>query len=454
LTYNTRPSCGQHSLHIRPFSTRRSSAPSLVETAPTIYDHESGSAYLTQEPHYSLTAQSTVEPCLPSGSSRQCLSEPEDASSNIADSASTSAIQDSSDMVSVINQDYSFLGAGGEQLFLEPGSLIQLSPCSGYPSGWMTAFYDVLHLSLGLSWPLTIFISSLTVTLASGCLLVASTHFNAGFRIRTEAVAAELREFRVKGSPQPSIWTRKAFRLGDMLISLSLHGASIIFPLSGFMGLSTAMEQLVKLPLPELINTPWAWLPSLAASDPYYVLPFIFAITLQTLLQVLKPGIASYSLGSTTRTLVNCMPIICAVSLASTPSVQIMHMIVGVGTFGLLGSVARWPAARKALGFTQRRERLFEGLRYRVPTPALSTTPPSPTRPSTTPPTPTHPRASSISAFTPTGLTPTAVTNNDKLVAGRKFLADARTQLFARARAIKKKPDLRKGGKGSKPAGG
>jgi hypothetical protein len=425
-----------------------------VETTPAIYDHKSSPAYLIQETHHSLTAQSTVEPCLPSGSSRQRLSETEDASSNIADSASTSVIQDSSDMISVLNQDYSFLGAGGEQLFLEPGSLIQLSPCSGYPSGWMTAFYDVLHLSLGLSWPLTIFISSLTVTTASGCLLVAAAHFNAGFGDRTEAVAAELREFRVKGSPQPSIWTRKVFRLGDMLIFLSLLGASIVVPLSGFMGLSTAMEQLVKLPLPELINTPWAWLPSLAVPDPYYVLPFLFAITLQTLLQVLKPGIASYSLGSTAQTLVNCMPIICAVSLASTPSVQVMQVIAGVGTFGLSSSVICWPAARKALGFTQRRERLFEGLRYRVSPPALSTTPPSSTRSLTTPSTPTHPRASSISAFTPTGFTPTAASNNDKLVAGRKSLADARTQLFARARPIKKKSDLGKRGKGSKPAGG
>jgi YidC/Oxa1 family membrane protein insertase len=186
---------------------------------------------------------------------------------------------------------------------LEPGALSALGLSHGFPSGWATAALDYLHLTLALSWPGTILAACVLARAPLAVLQVSSLRTSARLQqfarpldaLRTEASAARARGDRIRMQLAALRYQKLQERTGVGYAGvLKIAGVGIVnIPVT--LGLFLAVRRLAGLPLPEMAASAWAWIPSLTAPDPLYLLPLANAFIMQLSLSVRSLALPSAS---------------------------------------------------------------------------------------------------------------------------------------------------------------
>jgi YidC/Oxa1 family membrane protein insertase len=161
---------------------------------------------------------------------------------------------------------------------LQLGDLKELGFCNWTPVGAVQAALEFIQVTTGLPWWGTIIVITGLTRLALvpfAVKQVRTTAAMAPVRPQMDALMAEVKEAKVQGDNarmQVAILkVRKLQRetgtgLGSVMTGPLLQASTSIV-------MFLAIKRLCDLPVPQIQYESVAWLPSLAAGDPYYLLP-------------------------------------------------------------------------------------------------------------------------------------------------------------------------------------
>jgi YidC/Oxa1 family membrane protein insertase len=177
---------------------------------------------------------------------------------------------------------------------LEPGSIAGLGLSSGFPSGWITHMIDYLHLSLGYGWPATILLVQLALRIPLGFLQLSTLRSTARMQSHWKQISAlQAQADAAKKSGNKLLYNASLLRVqtvteksGFGVLGLPKIIGTQLLTLTAQAGTFLAIRRLANLPLDDMMATSWAWLPSLTAPDPYYILPAANLLVVQATLWV------------------------------------------------------------------------------------------------------------------------------------------------------------------------
>lgn len=177
---------------------------------------------------------------------------------------------------------------------LEPGSIAGLGLSSGFPSGWITHMIDYLHLSLGYGWPATILLVQLALRIPLGFLQLGTLRSTARMQSHWKQISAlQAQADAAKKSGNKLLYNSSLLRVqtvtqksGFGVLGLPKIIGTQLLTLTAQAGTFLAIRRLANLPLDDMMATSWAWLPSLTAPDPYYILPVANLLIVQGTLWV------------------------------------------------------------------------------------------------------------------------------------------------------------------------
>jgi hypothetical protein len=148
----------------------------------------------------------------------------------------------------------------------------------------MIDLYDYLHLSLGYSWPSTILIACAFIRIPASIWDVWGDRWEA-----RETRKWKTHEARVIAAAEAGDVEKAARLQAVMMVNrtpLGFIDKSIRFIglLPFQIGLVLVTKRLAALPVADLAHASLAWIPSLAAPDPYYILPALNLLASQTVI--------------------------------------------------------------------------------------------------------------------------------------------------------------------------
>lgn len=166
----------------------------------------------------------------------------------------------------------------GPPLPLQLGDMKELGFCNWTPVGAVQAALEFIQVTTGLPWWGTIVLMTALTRLALlhfAIKQVRTTAAMAPVRPQMDALMADVKEAKVQGDNARMqlaiLKVRKLQRetgtgVGSVMVGPLVQASTSIV-------MFLAIKRLCDLPLEHLKYEGFAWLPSLAASDPYYILP-------------------------------------------------------------------------------------------------------------------------------------------------------------------------------------
>ncbi|KAF8511857.1 60Kd inner membrane protein-domain-containing protein [Gautieria morchelliformis] len=238
---------------------------------------------------------------------------------------------------------------------LQLGDLRELGFSNMTPVGAVQAALEFVQVTTGLPWWGTIVLTTTLVRLALvhfAIKQVRTTAAMAPVRPQMDALMAEVKEAKLKGDNTRAqvavLKVRKLQRetgtgLGAVMGGPLLQGASSIV-------MFLAIKKLCDFPLAQLKYEGVAWLPSLAAADPYYILPALSVGIMN--LQIYLGRVDMAAAGKASLHFINVFPIISVASfaiLAYLPGGLLIYLVSNIALVVVQGVFLRTAAVRRAL---------------------------------------------------------------------------------------------------------
>jgi YidC/Oxa1 family membrane protein insertase len=172
---------------------------------------------------------------------------------------------------------------------LQAGDMAAAGLTGWSPAGLACSLLEAVELSTGLGWAGTLALTTVGVRTALLWPQIRSMRAAARIqpyqaqieKIQAESVAAaragNMPRAQELSLERASIYQTAGVKVSDMFIApLTMLPAQL--------GLFFGVKRMSDLPLPSLAADTWAWLPSLAAADPMWLLPIMNTVAIQATL--------------------------------------------------------------------------------------------------------------------------------------------------------------------------
>jgi YidC/Oxa1 family membrane protein insertase len=221
----------------------------------------------------------------------------------------------------------------------------------------MTSLLDYVHLSLGFSWPLTILVASILVRIPISMMQLTTVGDTAKLQQLgkpLQALHGKLADAKTKGDQALAHMhlmqiqeLYQKFNISPLLAFKAVGFQVATIPIQ--IGLFLALRRISDLPVADMAATSWAWIPSLTAPDPYYVLPFLNLLATQgTLYFTLRD---STSLGqSHAMNFFRVLSVPMALWLSTMSGSINMLVMINATWLGFQGFLLRAPGIRRMMG--------------------------------------------------------------------------------------------------------
>ncbi|GJJ13974.1 hypothetical protein Clacol_008231 [Clathrus columnatus] len=242
---------------------------------------------------------------------------------------------------------------------LELGSLKSLGLASSFtPVGWIQSLMEAINVSTGFPWYFTIISTTTLIRLVGLRFTLRSTRASANMipiRAEYEGLMNDLKVAAQSGDSMKRNVIATQIRKMQKEHGISpwniMQGPliQVVSSIAGFI----AIKRLCDLPLEQMKTESFAWIPSLTAADPTYLLPVLSVVAMNVQMRLGRlDALASGSKAALH--FGNVFPILSVASLAVLsflPSGVLLHLLTNITLISIQSAILRTPAIRAKLKF-------------------------------------------------------------------------------------------------------
>ncbi|KIJ35509.1 hypothetical protein M422DRAFT_782525 [Sphaerobolus stellatus SS14] len=312
-------------------------------TTPPPQPEEASSSNAPAPLNHEEAIQSSIVPAAEqkSGIAAQAVSsDPSSASDTVV-----SALADSSSVESVVPA-------------LQLGDLHALGQAGWGPVGWIQTALEFIHVTTGLPWWGTLVVTTILVRAAGIYFAVNTARVSSNLMPYQKEMATLMEQLKEAAANRELV---KQQRLATRLRNIRADAkASVLKTVQGpaYQIISSvcffiAVRRLCNLPLPQLQDSSFFWIPDLTGTDSTYILPILMCAGMIVQARLGRTDAAATG-SEVGKHLPNVVPFVALLSFflfQSLPAAVMIHFVTNLSFMSLQSAALRSPRVREALNF-------------------------------------------------------------------------------------------------------